>query len=276
MILKQGHTYLPMPHDGKVIRRISRGGRCYYIASPYSPEATQALKAAFPQYWTAIRDYGYAHPALVPFVNEDPMLIVSLVEVGKTRWLVGDGKAYIKTTFSAADYAESYGYRMKYKFMDSINQSFIGAVDGTSGPAFGQLFKSGNQTQIWGQYNWQMINFSRENITGNEYEDHITFDIKNNSANRRYLGQDHIASANMSKVTQAPAYIFAYNNGGVGTQTTKGDLAVCELYGNGETKHLFIPYNNGTECGMLDIVSLTFHPNANTEGSFTIAITDKE
>ena len=29
-------------------------------------------------------------------------------------------------------------------------------------------------------------------------------------------------------------------------------------------------------CGMLDIVSLTFYPNANTEGTFTIAITDKE
>lgn len=74
MILKQGHKYEPMPHDGKLIAYIYRGGRCYYIASPYSLAATQALKAAFPQYWTAIRDYGYAHPQLVPFINEDPML----------------------------------------------------------------------------------------------------------------------------------------------------------------------------------------------------------
>ena len=78
MILKQGHKYRAMPHDGKVIRRIYRGGRCYYKDSPYSLAATQALKAAFPQYWTAIRDYGVAHPQLVPFINEDPMNAVGI------------------------------------------------------------------------------------------------------------------------------------------------------------------------------------------------------
>ena len=38
----------------------------------------------------------------------------------------------------------------------------------------------------------------------------------------------------------------------------------------------FIPMQrtDGT-CGMLDIISGAFYPNANTEGTFTIELTDK-
>ena len=35
----------------------------------------------------------------------------------------------------------------------------------------------------------------------------------------------------------------------------------------------FVPCQHGGESGMLDLVSLTFYPNANTQGSFTIEYT---
>lgn len=35
------------------------------------------------------------------------------------------------------------------------------------------------------------------------------------------------------------------------------------------------PFIRNGENGMLDIISGTFYPNANTEGSFTIALTSK-
>ena len=54
------------------------GGRVPSWASPYSAQATAALKAQFPTQWPTIRDYGFAHPALVPFINEDPMMVCSL------------------------------------------------------------------------------------------------------------------------------------------------------------------------------------------------------
>ena len=66
------------------------GGRMPSWASPYSAQATAALKAQFPTQWPTIRDYGFAHPALVPFINEDPMLVMSLIDGLGTRWLVGD------------------------------------------------------------------------------------------------------------------------------------------------------------------------------------------
>ena len=60
-------------------------------ASPYSAQATAALKDAFTAaQWQTIKAYGFAHPALVPFINEDPMLVMSLIEGLGTRWLVGD------------------------------------------------------------------------------------------------------------------------------------------------------------------------------------------
>ena len=38
----------------------------------------------------------------------------------------------------------------------------------------------------------------------------------------------------------------------------------------------FLPFTRNGENGMLDIISGTFYPNANTAGAFTIAITDKQ
>ena len=71
------------------------GGRSPLWASPYSAQATAALKAQFPTQWATIQAYGFAHPALVPFINEDPMLVMSLIEGLGARWLVtADGGAY--------------------------------------------------------------------------------------------------------------------------------------------------------------------------------------
>jgi hypothetical protein len=76
----------------------------------------------------------------------------------------------------------------------------------------------------------------------------------------------------MSKVTQAPAYIFAYNNGGVGTQATKGWLAVCELYGNDNLVANFVPYRDPStdEMELLDILTGTL---ATRVGTFTEQLT---
>jgi hypothetical protein len=40
-------------------------------------------------------------------------------------------------------------------------------------------------------------------------------------------------------------------------------------------EHTLAPFIRNGENGMLDIISGTFHPNANAKGSFTITLTDK-
>ena len=61
-------------------------------ASPYSAQATAALKAQFPTQWPTIRDYGIAHPEIVAYMNayapEDAKIAYSLVPLDKWRYLV--------------------------------------------------------------------------------------------------------------------------------------------------------------------------------------------
>ena len=68
------------------------GGRIPSWAIPYSAQATAALKAQFPTQWPTIRDYGFAHPEIVGYMNayapEDAKIAYSLVPtLGKIRGL---------------------------------------------------------------------------------------------------------------------------------------------------------------------------------------------
>lgn len=263
MILKQGHKYLPMPHDGKVIRRIYRGGRCYYIASPYSPEATQALKAAFPQYWTAIRDYGYAHPQLVPFINEDPMLIVSLVEVGKTRWLVGDGKAWIDTMVNPTT---AIGAEMEF---------ILGATQVVTNPSF-YGSRSSNGFLLGNDSNGNLyVNITTQSLSGVKIEAGTSHKVWTQGTKFIDNGKEFACSA-PTAVSYAIALFARRYQANEVERIAAMSVASFKLF-EAEDKLHFIPMQHPTlGAGMLDIVSLTFHPNANTQGTFTIAITDKQ
>lgn len=117
------------------------GGRRPRWSSPYSAQATAALKAQFPTQWATIRDYGFAHPALVPFINEDPMLVCSLIpELGITRWLIGQ-IAVSDMNLNIFDWC-----KYKFKYNTSKYTSFgsrLGA-SGTSGLIVHAGYTSGN------------------------------------------------------------------------------------------------------------------------------------
>ena len=74
------------------------GGRMPSWASPYSAAATAALKAQFSaEQWPTIRDYGFAHPEIVGYMNayatEDAKIAYSLVPTLGVRSIVTDGSA---------------------------------------------------------------------------------------------------------------------------------------------------------------------------------------
>ena len=74
------------------------GGRVPDWVTPYSAQATAALKAQFPTQWPTIRDYGFAHPEIVGYMNayapEDAKIAYSLVEGIGVRGVVTDGQSY--------------------------------------------------------------------------------------------------------------------------------------------------------------------------------------
>ena len=69
--------------------------------SPYSAAATRALKAQFPTQWPTIRDYGFAHPEIVGYMNayapEDAKIAYSLVPLDKVRLAKTNGTAWFNT-----------------------------------------------------------------------------------------------------------------------------------------------------------------------------------
>ena len=84
------------------------GFRAPSWASPYSAQATAALKAQFPTQWPTIRDYGVAHPEIVGYMNayapEDAKIAYSLVEgIGWRAIRPQNTNSYFKPNYSGLD-----------------------------------------------------------------------------------------------------------------------------------------------------------------------------
>ena len=80
---------------GMSVTQAGRGGmewlgvRDPIWASPYSAQATAALKAQFPTQWPTIRDYGFAHPEDVHWINEYPYFAPYFLEGTLSYYLNG-------------------------------------------------------------------------------------------------------------------------------------------------------------------------------------------
>ena len=99
------------------------GGRGPSWATPYSAQATAALKAAFTAaQWATIRDYGFAHPEIVPYVNEDPMVICSVGIQGlPIRGLYQATTGYFETSYYPNG-SDKFEVMFKYKqFVSNYN-----------------------------------------------------------------------------------------------------------------------------------------------------------
>lgn len=73
MIIKQGKPVLKVYRGEKLVDSIHRGENLLFGGSPYNPEATAALKEAFPEQWETIKEYGRMHTEIVPYVNKNPL-----------------------------------------------------------------------------------------------------------------------------------------------------------------------------------------------------------
>ena len=103
-------TYLPAASLGNMRITAAAIGGQWVLGNWLMTATAQAIIAAFgaeegTQVISLTNDYLNAIAAtdkeraqqLANFIQEDPMLVCSLVETSKTRWLVGDGKAKIIT-----------------------------------------------------------------------------------------------------------------------------------------------------------------------------------
>lgn len=284
MITHNGKYLLHATHHGMPIYAATMGGKM--VIRQYLLLATlQAIVAAFGAEGTEViaktNDYlnriATTDPQrallLAGFINEDPMLVCSLVETSKTRWLVGDGKAWIllPVTFDTTNCnllqmeakVKTYsttGWRVHGK--GSVNCRYFGMNNQT-------MFAYGNNSDI-------VTNVSATPYLGKEVTYNLDFVAKRYKVE---YGGNNIVDVSFTPTSTSGTNnlsLFAWQNNGALGEVNKSDIAYATYGFAGEQVANFIPMQrtDGT-CGMLDIISCTFHPNANTQGSFTIALTDK-
>ena len=204
------------------------------------------------------------------FINEDPLLVCSLVETSKVRTLDGDGVAYINTGI----YADTNtGFDVSLITTDNSNNT-CGMLSGSS-----RGNDAGLELYYWSS-TWQIISNNTiatgvPVVVGNQYriirlgEDWSVYENGNEQAKG--------TRAMATYTSNTPIFLFCLNRGNSVLYKGKPKYihAIIKQYGGPDIAHL-LPFIRNGENGMLNILSGTFHPNANTEGAFTIAITDKQ
>ena len=238
------------------------------VPSPYNAAATAALMAAFPTQWPTIRDYGFAHPEIVGYMNayapEDAKIAYSLVEGIGSRYLCATGSQYIDTGWipSGRDF--------------ELQIRFIPQAIGSWAAVYGTYWTDGGLDNLY--QNGTLYLYTANNYTssmpvytvGTEYKMwHNYSKIKrvngttttevNTSASSDFTTSRTLwlfGSANFNKFT---GWIAEYIR-------TKDGVEQQKMYP-------FIRKINGVDtCGMIDVLSGTFSQNAGS-GSFTISET---
>lgn len=274
MITHNGTYLLHATHHGMPIYAATMGGKMVFGSKWLLPLTMQAIVAAFGSEGTEVirktNDYlnriAQTDPAralqLAGFINEDPLLVCSLVETSKTRWLVGDGSAKIITDVVPS---ANTGVKVLMKKISSVHNSFVFSA-GTLNDRYG-VYDQGNVLLYWYYPSgYKSTGVSYSNTLLIEYNIDSRISIKDISGNELYgatLNQiDCSGALQTGSSTTYPNGVDEYQ------------YMIAETDGVENFHGVPMQRTDGT-CGMLDIISGTFHPNANTQGSFTIAITDK-
>ena len=273
MITHNGKQVTLAMRNRKAINLIARNGKAMF--GEYAQWLTgidAAAKAVIlaeygKQVWSDVRDYAIAHPQIGEFINQDPHLAASISpNSNKERWLVGDGVARIELgTMTLTAEAEIEADIMATK--NGWNTPF-GLNSWGSG--YGIFYNQDYTIRPW----WANNNYNAT-IAGCTWAEETMSHIKMKAGYFENNGTVYYNQA-VTKTTQT-AMFYLYRCGG-NSNFFKGGLGVVKLQdeGTGVNFHLIPHQRPDGQCGMLDLVTYTFHPNANTQGQFTIAVTDKE
>ena len=261
---------------GMSVTQAGRGGMEWLAGgrgvSPYSAQATAALKAAFTAaQWQTIRDYGVAHPEIVGYMNayapEDAKIAYSLVPGLGTRQIAGNGTSYLVTNVksssaliyeadiapyivsgSATIISGGIGWGNKYI-------QFGGIPGGTTlwrayGNSTGSTGISAWNTGVWGKVTIDSGKFYRDDtlLTTISYTDFETDNMMGLWCAYR--------SGTASEISQGQFRNFVAKDKATGNIVAR-----------------LVPYIKNGQKGMIDLVSGTFCGDATGNNGFTISET---
>ena len=282
MITHNGTYLLHVTHHGMQIQAATMGGKMVFRT--WLLLATQqAIVAAFGAEGTEVivktNDYldriALTDPQralqISGFINEDPMLVCSLVETSKTRWLVGDGKAYVKLR-NVGRMSDTYEMKFKYNVGGSYRAWGVFAQPSYTPTNMSLTYSQGISVR-WAHNGDQQVD-NLAPLTSTAWH---TLNIENGYVTFDGVNKGRSAGHKDGFVINYPMYLFTINP--ANTTPTATMNGCFEYYKHtsqeGEVMEHCVPCHHGNQAGMLDIISGTFYPNANTEGSFTIALTPK-
>ena len=270
-------TYLPAAtHHGMRITAAALGGQWVMklwlmtatqqaiVAAFGSAEGTQVIKATN-DYLNAIAATDHARAQqLADFIQEDPLLVCSLVETSKVRYCESSGMAYFLVdgvygsdklvTESKFAYLSGYTFPAVFGCASSgeTNRYTIHSNSGGTNVGFritGLSVNSATTPEAWNE-----VKISKDGCYCNGTllgKFTYTFKVANNMG----VFLEHQDTIQNTRFANARIEYLKF---------TDEDISV----------HL-LPFTRNGENGMLDIISGTFYPNANTQGQFTIQLTDK-
>ena len=245
---------------GMSVTQAGRGGmewlagvRMPSWASPYSYQATAALKAQFPTQWPTIRDYGFAHPEEIPTIElciltyypEDNDVMYSVLPpLGKDRWLVrGSSSVYIRTGVSktSADVLIEETYA---KFTTGAGRRLTGLSPNAGG--------------YWGVTSGNAFEMHASEADGEAYATPGSpINVKN------YCLKTYGATRDTGEL-QLYALGGSYSGSGMYRTTTN-------VYKNGVLVRQYVPFIRNNVKGYLNLLDGTMATNVG--GSFNIELT---
>ena len=249
------------------------------VPSPYNAAATAALKEQFPTQWPTIRDYGFAHPEIVGYMNayapEDAKIAYSLVPtLGVIRKLNATGTQFIDLGITPQGGAVTIEFLAGYVRQKTTYQAFIGNENTTNNPWIGIVANSKTLGITYGN------GWTRQFSATIEPETNIDLHYYNPMSGTATLtlnGTTSTGTAYAFTAINRTLRIFDNHGNASGAyQPLEGWFARFKYneVGNGAREmYPFIRKINGVDtCGMIDVLSGTFYQNAGS-GSFTISET---
>ncbi len=204
--------------------------------------------------------------ALAGFINEDPMLVCSLVDTGKTRWLVNSAYGnYIVTPF-LPDYGITYGATVIQHSAEAGKEYSVFGSRTTQTSSFLLQTMDGKwRSQCFG--GWTTYGTAKLNVAYN-----VEFNFKGIKVDDTQIVSGNY---NPSPAITDSIWLVVNNNANAphGSYFIGGYAEFYRKDESGEITNRLVPFQRDNKVGMLDIVSCTFYPNANTSGSFTIEYT---
>ena len=276
MITHNGKQVTLAMRNRKAINLIARNGKAIWDIGGGTGIRGAAAAVILAEYgkqvWSDVKQYAKAHPQIVEFINQDPHLACSISpNSNKERWLVTDGFACIQTKTILNGYSNITSICMVPKNLAG-NQTLWCARETTNSNTYTAFLLGASIRSDYG---------SGQTATGRDMPREQSTELRTYESDFYLNGERLVDRSVLSFSTTNGVSLFAsYSTAGAAPYTNvqsgfKQGIFKVEQ-GEDLVLHL-IPYQRPDgQCGMLDLVTYTFHPNANTTGQFTIAITDKE